>query len=83
MTEVGLIKYVHTELPVQTWTRMLWALSYVPPEDVVDVFKYVTRKMPVINKDDIKDSDDERRRLIISLKLWICMLSTSSPPTLA
>ena len=27
----------------QTWTRMLWAISYVPPQDVVDVFKFIIK----------------------------------------
>lgn len=58
-TEVGLLKFVNTELAVQNWTRMLWALSYVPPEDVVEVFHYISKKMPVVNTDNLDESDDE------------------------
>ena len=58
-SEVGLLKFINTELAIQTWTRMLWALSYVPPKDVVDVFKFIAKKMPVVNTDNLEDSDDE------------------------
>ena len=58
-TEVGLIKFVNRELAVQTWTRMLWAISYVPPQDVVDVFKFIIKKMPVVNTDNLEGSDEE------------------------
>ena len=59
MREVGLIKHLNTELAVQTWTRMLWCLSYVPVNDVVDVFQYISSQTPVISKDDLQDSDGE------------------------
>ena len=57
--EVGLLKHCNTELEVQTWTRMLWCLSYVPVNDVVEVFQYILTKTPVISKEHLDDSDQE------------------------
>ena len=59
LREVGLLKHSNTEQDVQTWTRMLWCLSYVPVNDVVEVFDYILTKTPVISKEHLDDSDQE------------------------
>ena len=38
---------------------MLWCLSYVPVNDVVEVFQYILSKTPVISKEHLDDSDQE------------------------
>ena len=80
-TEVGLIKFVNRELAVQTWTRMLWAISYVPPKDVVDVFKFIIKKMPVVNTDNLEGSDEEDEANQLSEALESHLSSISPLPT--
>ena len=66
LREVGLLKHSNTEQDVQTWTRMLWCLSYVPVNDVVEVFDYIVTKTPVISKEHLDDSDAEEEADVLT-----------------
>ena len=55
---MGLIPHVNLNLEVQNFCRKLWALSYVPKEDVVEVYtNQILPTMPVVEAEEDGDGD--------------------------
>ena len=76
-TEVGLIKFVNRELAVQTWTRMLWAISYVPPRTWWTCSSLLLRRC-LLSILITWRAVMKRMRLTSCLRLW-SLISSISP----
>ena len=54
-SEIGLLVYINKDVGVQTFNRLLWALSYVPQEDVLKVYEEEVLPRMVVGEDDEED----------------------------
>ena len=58
--EVGLVPHINNQVEVQTFCRKLWALSFVPQEDIVHVYtKVLLPTMPEFEADEDGDGGDD------------------------
>ena len=54
--EVGLVPHINNQVEVQTFCRRLWALSFVPEEDIVHMYeKVILRTMPEFEVEEDED----------------------------
>ena len=70
--ELGLIPHINLNVEIQNFCRKLWALSYVPQKDVVDVYtKVILPTMPEVDADNSGDEVDDVNNYTESLDQYL------------
>ena len=55
--EVGILQYINDDITIQQFCRKLWALSYVPEKDVIQV--YTSAILPTLPEVDVEDDSND------------------------
>ena len=71
-SEHGLITHMNEDSTIQQFNRKLWALSYIPEEDVIDVYtNIILPTLPVVDNDDSDNDEQEADDYTIAMDAYL------------
>ena len=66
----GLKKYFSSDLEIQTFVRLIWCLTLVPPDQVMIAWdQFVKMNVPELDEDNFEDEDNKTEAAFLNLAI--------------